>query len=524
VFAVIAGLAVTASGYSYALSPATGEARMRALAMGLIGYAFALRVVYLGTVELLPEETYYWNYARHLDIGYLDHPPLVAWLISLGTAVFGQSPFGVRVGALCCGVITSIFAYRLARNLCGDATALAALLLAQTLPFFFLSGLLMTPDAGLTAAWAASLYYLERALLAGRASAWWGVGAALGLGMISKYSIGLLVPVIVVFMLLDRQSRRWWTRWEPYAAALLALAIFSPVILWNAQHDWASFAFQTSRRLAEAPRFALHKLLASALVLITPTGVLAVAVYFSGARPALADAARRWLFTAAAVLLPLAVFAMFSLRHEVKLDWTGAPWTAALPLMAAGMAAAAGVAGIRARIRQAWLPTLVCLLLIYGAGLHYLVLGLPGAGYSQHIELIPVGWRDFSRRIAAAAATVRTETGSEPLIVGMDRYAIASELAFYGGEGAQSALETSSSHLFGGMGLMYERWTPAEQQQGRNLVLVAWDPRELAGSAVESHAGHWGPVSDEVLSRNGRVVRHYYYRVAYNYRSVRDIR
>jgi dolichol-phosphate mannosyltransferase len=239
----------------------------------------------------------------------------------------------------------------------------------------------------------------------------------------------------------------------------------------------------------------------------------------------MADAARRWLFSAAAVLMPLAVFAAFSLRHEVKLDWTGAPWTAALPLMAAGMGAAgAGVAGIRAGIRKAWLPTLLCMLLIYGAGLHYLVLGLPGAGYSKHIELIPVGWRDFSRRIAAAAAAVRSETGSEPLIVGMDRYAIASELAFYGADGAQSALETSSSHLFGGMGLMYERWTPAEQQQGRNLLLVAWDPRELAGSAVESHAGHLGPVSDEVLSQNGRVVRHYYYRVAYDYRGGGDIR
>ncbi len=219
------------------------------------------------------------------------------------------------------------------------------------------------------------------------------------------------------------------------------------------------------------------------------------------------------------MLIPLAVFAVFSLRHEVKLDWTGAPWTAALPLMAAGMGAAgAAVTGIGAWIRRAWLPTLVCLLLVFGAGLHYLVLGLPGAGYSQHIELIPVGWRDFGRRIAAVAAAVRDETGSEPLVVGMDRYAIASELAFYGAGSAQSPLETSSSHLFGGMGLMYERWTPAEQQQGRNLLLVAWDPRDLAGSAVESHAGRLGPVSDEVLSRNGRIVRHYYYRVAYNYR------
>ena len=75
----------------------------------------------------------------------------------------------------------------------------------------------------------------------------------------------LLAPATLIFMLWDPQSRRWWRQFEPYIAALLALAVFSPVIIWNAQHDWASFAFQTSRRLAEAPQFALHKLIVSQL-------------------------------------------------------------------------------------------------------------------------------------------------------------------------------------------------------------------------------------------------------------------
>jgi dolichol-phosphate mannosyltransferase len=532
-FAVIAGMAVTAPGYSVTLSSAAGSARMRALAIGFIAYAFALRLVYLGSVELLPEETYYWNYSRHLDIGYLDHPPMVAWLIRVGTAAFGQSQFGVRVGAVCCGVITSVFAYRLTRNLFDETSALVALVLAQALPFFFLSGLLMTPDAPLTAAWAASLYYLERALVAGRSAAWWRAGLALGFGALSKYSIGLLVPVTLAFMLWDHKSRRWWWRWEPYVASLLAFAIFSPVILWNAQHGWASFAFQTSRRLAEAPRFALHKLVASALILITPTGVLAVAAALLGAKPAGADAdakagqagngdaARRRLFVNMAILFPLTVFALFSLRHEVKLDWTGAPWIAALPVMAAGMTSTgAALSGLRAWIRVAWVPTLVTMLLIYGAGLHYLVLGFPGLGYGKHIELVPVGWHDFSRRIIETAAAIRKETGSDPLIVGMDRYAIASELAFYGAEPAGSAVETSSAHLFGGIGLMYERWTPPELQEGRTLLLVAWDPMDLTGNAVESHAERLGPVEDDVLRRDGQVVRHYYLRLAYNYRSI----
>jgi dolichol-phosphate mannosyltransferase len=527
-FAVIAGTAVTAPGYSAMLSSAAGSARARALAVGLIAYAFALRLVYLGSVELLPEEAYYWNYSRHLDIGYLDHPPMVAWLIRVGTAAFGQSQFGVRVGAMCCGLITSVFVYRLTRNLFDEATALLALVLAQVLPFFFLSGLLMTPDAPLTAAWAASLYYLERALVAGRSEAWWRVGLALGVGALSKYSIGLLVPVTLGFMLWDHGSRRWWRRWEPYAASLLACAIFSPVILWNAQHEWASFAFQTSRRLAEAPRFALHKLIASALILITPTGVLAVGAALLGNKSVQAgekpeqvgDAARRRLFLNIAILVPLTVFALFSLRHEVKLDWTGAPWIAALPVMAAGMVStAAALSGLRAWIRAAWAPTLVTMLLIYGAGLHYLVLGLPGLGYGKHIELAPVGWREFSRRIMATATAIRRETGSDPLIVGMDRYAIASELAFYGAEATKSALETSSAHLFGGIGLMYERWTPAELEDGRTLLLVAWDPGDITGKSVESHAERWGPVEDDVLRRDGEVVRHYYHRLAYNYRA-----
>ena len=523
VFAVLTGLAVTIPGYSQALSPAGRGASERTLAIGLVVYALVLRLVYLGSVELLPEETYYWEYSRHLDIGYLDHPPMVAWLIRAGTALFGQSPFGIRIGALCSGIIASVFAYRLARNLLGEGGARAALVLSQVLPFFFLSGLLMTPDAPLTAAWAASLYYLERALVAGRSDAWWRAGLALGLGAISKYSIALLVPVTLVFMIWDRKSRRWWSRWEPYAAALVALAVCSPVIIWNAQHEWASFAFQTSRRLAEVPRFSLHKLLASALVLITPTGVTAVAAALLGPKPARDagdDAPRRQLFVNMAILVPLAVFAAFSLRHEVKLDWTGAPWVAALPVMAAGMISAGRLSGLRAWVRAAWMPTLVTMLLIYGAGLHYLVLGLPGVGYSRHIELVPVGWRDLSGRILEIAAAVRKETGADPVIVGMDRYAIASELAFYGAGRTKTPLPISSVHLFGGNGLMFERWAPAETENGRTLLLVGWDPADLDGEAIRSHAERLGPVEVEVLTRDGRFVRRYYYRVAYDYQAI----
>lgn len=504
-------------------------ASWRAVAVGLVVCATLLRLIYSSQVELLPEETYYWNYSRHLDIGYLDHPPMVAWLIHAGTAVFGESEFGIRSGAILCGAIASLYVYRLTRALFDDASALVALVFMQVLPFFFFSGLMMTPDAPLTAAWAALLYYLQQALIAGRASAWWRAGLCLGLGLLSKYTILMLAPVAFIFMVWDAQSRHWLRHWLPYAAVVLTLAIFSPVIFWNATHEWVSFAFQTARRLAEAPRFSLHKLILSALVLLTPVGALSLGVTLWG-KPAATDgieivaARRRQRFMQLSVLAPFAVFFVFSLRHEVKLDWTGTLWIAAVPALAYAAVAAGETTskGVRAWTRAAWPPTLVVLVLIYGALLHYLVLGLPGVGYGPHMEVVPVGWRDLGNQLTVIENNIRAATGTEPLTVGMDRYAIASQLAFYAPDRTRSVSQTASDHLFGGVGLMYERWFPSKAQAGRTLLLIGFKPEDLVGPDIESRAQRLGPLEDGVLTRDGRTIRRYYYRLAYDYHPTAD--
>ena len=491
------------------------DPRWRAAVAVVVVYAFALRLAYAAQVELLPEETYYWNYARHLDIGYLDHPPLVAWLIRMGTFVIGDTELGVRIGAIGCGAATSLFLYRLTRNLFGDACALWALALAQVLPFFFLSGLLMTPDAPLTAAWAASLYYLERALIGGQARAWVWAGVSMGVGLISKYTIGLLGISAFLFMLSDPPSRRWFGRLPPYASVLVAAAIFAPVIVWNAEHEWASFAFQTARRLAEPARFSLHRLIASALVLLTPTGFAAALSVLRGCWSR--GGAWRWLRFA--LLLPMAVFAVFSLRHDVKLDWTGAAWIAALPMMAFGLQEAiAGRAGGRRWLRIAWPATSILLLLLYGAGLLYLTRGIPGVGYSEHTEWAPVGWRSFARQIDGVSDALRNETGDDVLVVGLDRYAIASELAFYSRDQARAVAHTAGGHLFGGMGLMYERWFPPSAEAGRTLLLVSFDPADLAEDRLGGRVGRLEPVQQGLVMHDGVVVRRYAYRVAHDYR------
>jgi dolichol-phosphate mannosyltransferase len=502
------------------------------IALVFIGIAVSLKLLYCGQVELLPEETYYWSYSRHLDIGYLDHPPMVAWLIRLGTDLFGQTSAGVRLGALLSGALASAYVYALTRDLFGAPSALAALVLMQVLPFFFMAGLLMTPDAPLTACWAATLYYLERALIAGRANAWWGVGIALGLGLLSKYTIVLLGASVACFILLDPPARRWLRHPYPYAAALLALLIFSPVLVWNAEHQWASFTFQTSRRLAEARRFSLHKLLASILVLLTPTGAAAVAPLFvpgawrRGADPAPLEQRRAVRLLALAAGLPLAVFTVFSFFHEVKLDWTGAPWVAALPILGAGLSGAAGVFGARgARLARAlrplWMVTLVIVLGAYALGYRYLTVGLPGVGYGRHPELVPVGWRALGRQVDELRETADGGAGrSAPLlVVGMDRYAIASEVSFYAPDLERSLDNTTSAHLFGAVGLMYERWFPVEAQRGRNLLLIAWRREDLASPEVRQSVARLGPIEERLLQRpDGTTIRPFYARMAFDYR------
>jgi dolichol-phosphate mannosyltransferase len=491
----------------------------------LIGIAVLLKLLYCGHVELLPEETYYWSYSRHLDIGYLDHPPMVAWLIRLGTGLFGETSIGVRIGALLCGALASGYVFALTRNLFGAPSALGALVLMQVLPFFFMAGLLMTPDAPLTACWAATLYYLERALIAGHARAWWAVGVALGLGLLSKYTIVLLGASAALFIVFDPQARRGLRHPHPYAALLLAILLFSPVLLWNAEHQWASFTFQTSRRLAEARRFSLHKLIASILVLLTPTGAVAVMPLFGRGRAAAAPPVRqrslRLLALAAGV--PLAVFALFSLLHEVKLDWTGAPWVAAMPVLGAGLSGATGIfaagsARLERALRPLWLATLLILLGAYAVGYEYLTVGLPGVGYGRHPELIPVGWRALGAQVEALRRAVPGGARPPPLVVGMDRYAIASELTFYAPDVEQGLASITSAHLFGGVGLMYERWFPAEAQRGRNLLLIAWRREELDSPQVRSSVGRLEPIEESILRRaDGTPIRAYFHRVALGY-------
>jgi len=534
--AIASAAIVNYLGSAFFIFPSVGprishSIRWRILALAVLGYVVLLRLVFLGTLNLVPEEAYYWNYAQHLDIGYLDHPPMVAWMIWLGTKLAGNTEFAVRVGASLSWLVAAFFCFQLTRNLYGKTAAFVAVMMFCTLPFFFATGLLMTPDAPLTAAWAGALYFLERALIGERREAWLGVGLCMGFGMLSKYTIALLGPATLLFVLLDPGLRRWlWQLW-PYLAALIAAVIFSPVVIWNFLNDWVSFSFQGEERLEESMHFSLPMLMGSLVVLLTPVGLVAAsrtlfarssgpdASWLADRRSWLAD--RRNAFIAIYTLVPLSVFVAFSLFHEVKLNWTGPVWLAILPALAGRLVAQERTAtGSSAKVRRrSWLATVAVALLIYGAALHYLVLGLPGIAPSTSTSLkaIPIGWKEFGAEVEKIATDIENATGKEPLRVGMDRYFLSSEIAFYDPD--QDAVpHTAGRSLFGLDSLMYDRWIPPAVAKGRDILLVS---RRSGGRIAAESLSAWfrtlGPIQEHIVHKGAIPVGRFYWRIGYGY-------
>jgi dolichol-phosphate mannosyltransferase len=477
----------------------------------LVAGLLLLQLAALAGPDLFPEEAYYWLYARHLDIGYLDHPPMVAWLIDLGTTVFGHGEFGVRIFAFVCHLVTCFFVFRLTA-LCFDRRAAwTAVAMLQVLPFFFMTGFIITPDAPLTACWAGALYFLARVFFQESGRAWLGVGICLGVGMLSKYTIALIGLATLVFMALDLQSRRWFRHGAPYGAVLLAAVIFTPVLIWNARHDWASFAYQSVGRVAAPERFSTHELLGSLIVILTPV-VLLLAIRALALRRSFEGDSRVRLFCQIFTLVPLAVFVVFSITHRVKLNWTGPLWLAVIPAIAAHLTAAPSVL-----TRRGWITTVALACVIYPAFLIYLAFGLPGLGYSARMELLPVGWSEMGAALEQLKNETRERTQTPTVIVGMDRNFIASQAAFYAMDQEAAVRETTGSHLFGRRSLMFEFWTPPASLQGATLLLVSFRPQDLDFEAIRKRCLRLDPITEHRLTRDGKPIRSYFTSVASGY-------
>jgi 4-amino-4-deoxy-L-arabinose transferase-like glycosyltransferase len=385
--------------------------------MRLVIFLLAVTVVRFAVAALMPlsaDEAYYWVWSKALAPGYLDHPPMVALWIRAGTALAGDTALGVRLLGPVAALLGSVLLWQAGRDLAPNTPAgsRAAWMLNGTL-LLNAGAVVMTPDTPLLLFWTGCMAALARLLRTGNKLWLLAAGAAAGLALDSKYTAALLAPAVLLWLWATPSLRPWLRRWECAAAAALALALFAPVLLWNAGHRWASFAKQGGRGEDWHPAQALShvgELLGGQIGLATP---LLFAVFCVGVW----RLARSWRQPGPALLLaltavPAAVFMQHALGGRVQANWPAILYPAA--------ALAAGLMGV-AFWRSA---TAVGLAM---SGLLFVQAAAAPVALPRWLDfsLIRLGGWDALAREAGVMAEQR-HAG----FIASDEYGLAAELAF----------------------------------------------------------------------------------------------
>jgi 4-amino-4-deoxy-L-arabinose transferase-like glycosyltransferase len=443
------------------------------------------RAVLAAAAPVTVDEAYYVQWALHPALGYLDHPPLVAWLTAAGLTL-GRSALAVRLPALVLQAVTTLLAADLARALAaarpggrdparaGERGAWAAALLLQAAPVFSLGGMLSTPDAPLALAWVGTLWALERALSRDRR---WLLAAGLFLGVagLSKLTAGPLGLAVLAALASTGAGRALLRTPWPWLGAAVAAAVAAPFLAWNATHGWASLAFQAGHGLSGGT-FSAARLAASAggqAAYVSP--VLLVACL----APALAalrgpDPARR---AVAASALPVVAFftAAAAFTPGALPHWPAPGWLSAVVLLA--------VAGSRLT-RPA---------VVSGAGLQLLALLLALAPVSlAHDPRDEVrGWREGAAAAEVAAAG-RTLAATHWIALGQLGWFARTPVVYVGDRPCAASL-----------------YAPDPRGEGRPLLVVSVDGLGPDRAALERRMGAVEPAGSYAAREGGRVVRVY---------------
>lgn len=485
----------------------------------VITFSIGIRVFFMLFNDLLVEEAYYWNYSAHLDFGYLDHPPMVALLIKAAELIFGYSVWAVRIPTLFCWVLTAWFVKKLTQLMAPEVEGYWPILLLSLLPFFFLQSLVITPDAPMLVSWAAVLYYLYRCLVQKESKAWYGVGVWFGIGMLSKYTISLLALPILVYVGSLPETRKWFLCKEPYLAVIIALFFFSPVIYWNASHQWVSFLFQSARRLENEHAFTLHQVLSLLVLFLTPIGIMALYQLIHPFKDRCHGSFSKQgiLFIKFFTLVPIGFFALYSVRHPVKFNWIGPSLLALIPWMAYCVRQCFQTDG-NALLRSWSRRTIVASVMIYWSMLLIVSTGKPHILYRVLFTKF-IGWEQLARDFHRVADDIAIHTHDTPSFVPLDRYNIASELSYYQqhwvncGDSQTTVYPVIGPHLFGIESLMFRYWDSATHVAGEHLILISPELSDFANTTLKDSVVTRGPMKIiwAYSQRGHNPVRPYYY-------------
>ncbi|MBX3410508.1 MAG: glycosyltransferase family 39 protein [Phycisphaeraceae bacterium] len=489
------------------------EQRAKWLFWGVVLGVLVLRAVYLKwfcPFTLVEDEAHYWEWSRRLGLSYYTKGPGVAWVIAASTWVFGVSEFAVRLPAVIAGSVAAGFVGGLGRLMAG--TWRAALLSAACfllLPAFQVLGLTMTIDGPYAACWAAAAFAGWRAIGRGERAWWVGVGVAVGVGALFKYTILLIVPGVVLCAVLRAARRR--EGWAGLAmgmgvAAVAAAVCLLPVIVWNAERGWPTVRHllghlgvvggdmpvtQGRGGWKYSPMWTLTHI-------GTQIGLVGPALLLMGWLPRGAEGTRgidlsvregvEYLYAVGAPVL--AFYLALTLVTLPEGNWPIAGYMSLCVLAGWRVSQMATGEGVRARfVRVAW-RGVVAMGVIVAAALPSLslVARLPLIGGTIPIHRF-TGAKDMAAHVERIGASLREETGEEPFVMAV-HYGRASQLAFY--LSGRPVVYCAGSLVQQGRRTQYDFWEDTDLSRVQGLLVGR------PGVVVGATAGVWASVFDAV--------------------------
>ncbi len=463
-----------------------------------------------GNINLSPDEAHYWEWSRRLALGYYSKGPIIAYLIWAGTALFGNTEFGVRFFAPVLSLLASVVLYMLGKDLYDEKTGIWSAVLFQAVPLFTAFGVIMTIDAPFLFLWILSLFFFQKALKGNRTSDWVVLGLAVGAGMLTKLTTSFFILSVFLF-LASKEERAKLFSLRPYAGLLAAAALFTPLFLWNMAHNWVNFRHEMGHAdIQDGFRISIKSLLeftGSQFGIITPL-LFALMIYalvkekggnkdYSSQK---GDWAGRFSFWFAAPTLVF--FLLKSVQGKVQANWAMAGYVTGL------FAFSHVFLENSASARKKVLAGIAIAMCLFAAAVTYYpsIAGLPPKLDPQSRLK---GWREL-------AAEVEKNAPPTPYFVFSDAYQASSELAFYMKGNPVTYCARSSGQRMN----QYDLWPGFEGLLRQNAVFVTIGDSNMPEAVKNAFESYKKEVFTE--KEKGKILSVYTIYTCYGFKGMKE--
>jgi len=308
----------------------------RRLLWQIIVVALLVKIAFGIFLPMGADEAYATAVAREFSISFFDHPPISFWLPVIFAKLTGiEHPLIYRAPFLVIGVGTTLVLFLIGKELSNNRAGLWTALLFSASPFMLLSGgLFVVPDGPLFLASTSATLFLVRISKHMRAASlryWIFAGVALALALASKYHAAWIPVALLIFVVVTPQARHWLARPGFWLGGVIGLIGLLPVLIWNAENDWASFAFHSARASGGFSPAIFGVTFALQAIFLLPSGMFAA---FAGLAMAIKKRNGSPEFLLALIALgPILIFNYIYLSSGVTFaHWTMPGWIFALPL------------------------------------------------------------------------------------------------------------------------------------------------------------------------------------------------